>query len=179
MVRILLATLCLVGSVEAVHGQTAAKISRPALVRAWHRRYFHREPDARAVASWSYLFRLGRSEQEVLSAMLSTDEYYGRAGRTSEGLVQALFDDGAQSQLTSERRQTLLTRARDLDRRDLAATFLRTYPEALRARPSPVGVMVADLPKPVKVEAERSPPPSRRPMAAAPATTRRPRPLRR
>jgi len=181
MIRILLVTSCLVGSVELANGQTTAKLSRPALVRAWHRQYFHREPDARAVASWSYLFRLGRTEQEVLSSMLSTDEYYSRAGRTPEGLVRALFEDGAQNQLTSERRQALLSSARDLDRRNVAATFLRTYPEALRAGPSRVGVMVADLPKPVKAEAERSAPPqqSRRSMAPAPATTRRPRPLRR
>ena len=109
MIRILLVTSCLVGSVELANGQTTAKLSRPALVRAWHRQYFHREPDARAVASWSYLFRLGRTEQEVLSSMLSTDEYYSRAGRTPEGLVRALFEDGAQNQLTSERRQALFS----------------------------------------------------------------------
>jgi hypothetical protein len=111
--------------------------------------------------------------------MLSTDEYYRRAGGTPEGLVQAMFEDGAQTQLTGERRQALLSSARELDRRNLAATFLRSYPEALRAGPSHVGVMVAGLPKPVTVEAERSPPRSRRPMAAAAATPRRPRALRR
>jgi len=179
MVRILLVTLFLVGSLQVASGQTTATISRPALVRAWHRQYFHREPDARAVASWSYLFRLGRSEQEVLSAMLSTDEYYSRAGRTSQGLVQALFEDGAQSQLTSERRQALLSRARDLDRRNLAATFLQTYPQALRAGHSRVGAMVAHLPKPAKEEAELTRPRSRRPIAANPAKTRGPRPVRR
>jgi hypothetical protein len=181
MIRFLLVASTLIGSVEMANGQTAGRtpaLSRPALVRAWHRQYFHREPDARAVASWSYLFRLGRTEQEVLAVMLSTDEYYNRAGRTSEGLVRALFEDGAQTQLTSERRQALLSRSRDLDRRNLAATFLQTYPEALRAGPSHVGVMVAGLPKPVKAEAERSPPRSR-PMAAAAATPRRPRALRR
>jgi hypothetical protein len=179
MFRILLVTSCLVGSTEAAVGQMTTTISRPALVRAWHRQYFHREPDARTVASWSYLFRLGRTEQEVLSAMLSTDEYYTRSGRTSEGLVQALFEDGVQSRLTSDRRRALLSRSNDLDRRNLAAMFLQTYPEALRAGPSHVGIMVADLPNPVKVEAERSLSRSRRPRAVGVATTPRPRPVRR
>jgi hypothetical protein len=178
MIRILFVMSCLAGSVEVAVGKPTPKTSRPALVRAWHRQYFHREPDARAVASWSYLFRLGRSEQDVLSAILSTDEYYSRTGRTSEGFVRALFEDGAQRQLTTERHQALVSRAREMDRRSLAATFLKTYPEALRAGPSHVGIMVADLPKPVKVEAERSISRSRRPMAATTVTTRRPRPVR-
>jgi len=179
MIRILLVTSCLVGSTEAAVGQMTTTISRPALVRAWHRQYFHREPDAREVASWSYLFRLGRTEQDVLSAMLSTDEYYNRSGRTSEGLVQALFEDGVQSRLTSERRRALLSQADDLDRRNLAATFLQTYPEALRTGPSHVDIVVADVPKPAKVEAERSLLQSRRPRAVGVATTPRPRPVRR
>jgi len=181
MIRVLLVMSCLIGSVEVAIGQTSARISRPALVRAWHRQYFHREPEARAVASWSYLFRLGYREQEVLSAMLSTDEYYGLAGGTSEGFVLALFDDGAQGQFTKKGRKALLSRTRGLSRRSLATTFLQTYPEALRAGPSHAGVIATDFQKPVRVAAARSPPSplrSRRPIADSPAIPRPSSPVR-
>jgi len=178
MMRIHLLTICLIGSVNVATGQTAANISRPALVRAWHRQFLHREPDARSVAAWSYWFRLGHSEQEVLAAVLSTDEYYRRAGGTSEGLVLAMFEDGAQGQLTHEGRQALLRRARD--REALAAAFVQTYPEAIRPRPTNSNVLLAKSQAPLKAEARRSSPPSRRPaVAGAPATRRRPRSLRR
>jgi len=108
------------------------EMSGPALVRSWHRQYFHREPEPRTVAAWSYLFRLGNSREAVLAAMLSTDEYYFRAGQTPDGLIAALFDDSASDRVSAETRKAWLARARTLDRRDLVARFLRAHPEAIQ-----------------------------------------------
>jgi hypothetical protein len=146
--------------------------SPPALVRAWHREFFHREPDAREVAGWSYWFRLGRSRQQVLAALLSTDEYLSRAGDSPEELVEALFEDGARREPSAEERESWSTRARSMSRDALAVAFLQNHPEALRARPQDAYPVVVGRRTP-GVEMISSPARSRRPAEGRPVSLRR------
>ena len=114
-----------------------------ALVRAWHRQYFHREPDMRSVAGWCYWFRLGRSEHEVLAGILSTDEYWRRSERSSK-FVHSLFLDGAKDKGTVAAQQALLKHSH-LGREALADLFLRIYPQALRPDKDLMGPILPEM----------------------------------
>jgi len=67
-------------------GATAARkpLSNPGQVRLWYREYLHKEPDDRIVAKWSFLFRMGRTKQQVLHDILTTEGYY-RSRETKHG----------------------------------------------------------------------------------------------
>jgi hypothetical protein len=183
MIRFTIFAACVLGSLSAALGQTnssvpqSATTSGPAPVRTWHRQYFHREPDLRSVAGWSYWFRLGHSPEQVLAAMLSTDEYYRRAGSTPEGLVQAMFDDGAPGELVGDARQAWLRRARGTDRGALAASFVQAHPEALQAHGEVARSVLAARQRSVTSQAVGAQPRAQRREANA-ATNRRSTALR-
>jgi hypothetical protein len=138
-----------IAAIENDAGHSTLAVSRtlpvtsgPALVRAWHRQFLHREPAPRDVSGWSYWFRLGRTRTQVLAAILSTDEYYRYAGATSEGFVDTLFADARLGERAAAERSTWLSRARTMSRESLAATFLAAHPEALSPDPGDAGKVV-------------------------------------
>jgi hypothetical protein len=144
MMRALLrAVICLAMMTSPLFSQTS-EVSGPALVRAWYRQYFHREPEPRSVAVWSYLFSLGNSREAVLARMLSTDEYFRSAGGTAEGLVAGWFEDGAANEPSPEARNAWAERARSLDRQSLATQFVQAHPEALRPKSGTSALVVAE-----------------------------------
>lgn len=71
----------------------AAPADPAGLVREWYRRYLGREGDPGGVATWVDSLRQGNPPDVVLATILASDEYYGRAGGSPEGLVQRLFAD--------------------------------------------------------------------------------------
>jgi hypothetical protein len=154
--HLLMSGICLAFTATPLFSQTS-DTSGPALVRGWYRQYFHREPEPRSVAVWSYLFRLGNSREAVLTKMLSTDEYYRRAGQTPDGLVRALFDDGASSTASLDARDAWLQRVRNLDRTSIATEFLRAHPEALRPATVASPLLVAQPQRTSAIADARSP----------------------
>jgi hypothetical protein len=130
------------GNSPLVVSRRVGVTSPPALVRAWHRQFLHREPDPRDVSGWTYWFRLGRSRTQVLAAILSTDEYYRHAGATTEGFVQSLFADTGQGEHGQAELSRWLSRARGMSREGLAASFLAAHPEALEPDPGDAGQVV-------------------------------------
>jgi hypothetical protein len=64
-----------------------------ALVRYWYARYFSRPADPIGMVGWAQMLRQGWAPANVLSAMLSSQEYFGRAGFTPQGFARTLFLD--------------------------------------------------------------------------------------
>jgi hypothetical protein len=93
----LLGLLCMSGPVLAqgfpVFTAGAYSQNPEALVRYWYLRYFSRPADLIGMAGWAQMIRQGLAPANVLSAMLSSQEYYDRAGNTPQSFAQTLFRD--------------------------------------------------------------------------------------
>lgn len=62
------------------------------LVRSWYERYLRREPDSGA-GGWMQSLRTGHSPEDVLSTILSSQEYFTAAGKSNPGYVRQLYLD--------------------------------------------------------------------------------------
>ncbi|MGH7222947.1 MAG: DUF4214 domain-containing protein [Gemmataceae bacterium] len=62
------------------------------LVHSWYKRYLRREADAGA-NGWIQALRTGHSPEDVLSTVLSSQEYFTAAGRSNPGYVRQLYLD--------------------------------------------------------------------------------------
>jgi len=62
------------------------------MVNSWYQRYLHRPADAGA-AGWVQSLRTGHSPEEILSSILSSQEYYQDAGGSRAAYIQRLFTD--------------------------------------------------------------------------------------
>jgi hypothetical protein len=93
----LLGLLCLSGPVlaQGFYGPGAGAFSQDpeALVHHWYARYFGRWADPIGLAGWAQMIRQGLPPINTLSAMLSSQEYFDRAGNTPQGFARTLFRD--------------------------------------------------------------------------------------
>jgi hypothetical protein len=122
----LAAVVCVV--MIAALAQAQSQDRATALVTDWYNRYLGRYPDLGA-AGWVEELRRGRSPQQVLSAILGSDEYYTRAGRTPEGFLQLLFQDVVGRPPSRREFDALLRRAWAGRRNDVAYSLLLRYPQ--------------------------------------------------
>jgi hypothetical protein len=133
MLRQAIAAAIVVGTIAAVavgqypYGQPSQ--DRPtALVTDWYNRYLGRNPDY-AAAGWIDQLRRGKSPQEVLSAILGSDEYYTRAGGTPQAFVQRLFMDVVGRPPSPQEADSLMRKAWRGHRNDVAYQLLLRYPQ--------------------------------------------------
>jgi hypothetical protein len=101
----------------------AAQGSPEDLVRSWYVQFLHREPDP-LWSVWVEAVRNGQEPNAVLAAILSSQEYYDKAGGTPEGFVQALFQDTTGRRPTPEEMGYWIRRVVDRDRTDVAYAVL-------------------------------------------------------
>jgi hypothetical protein len=93
----LLGVLCLGGPTFAqgydYDAHVGAQVQHPvALVGYWYNRYFSRPADPVGLQGWAQMLQT-LPPTNVLSAMLSCQEYFDRAGDTPEGFAHTLFLD--------------------------------------------------------------------------------------
>jgi hypothetical protein len=98
------------------------------LVTSWYNRYLGRNPDY-AAAGWIEQLQRGKSPQQILSAILGSDEYYNRTGGTPESFIQGLFQDIVGRPPSPQEYNALLRRAWAGRRNDLAYSLLVRYPQ--------------------------------------------------
>jgi hypothetical protein len=78
---------CLTSAAQAqVYGDPTS------LVDYWYRTFLGRGIDPGA-SGWVTQLSQGVSADKILAAILSSDEYYGRAGRTPQGFIALLYGD--------------------------------------------------------------------------------------
>jgi hypothetical protein len=105
-------------------GYRRASPDRPEdLVRSWYRTYLNREPDPQW-AVWVDAVRNGQEPNSVLASILSSQEYYDKAGGTPEGFVQTLFRDVTGRRPTPSEMDYWVRRTYDRDRTDVAYAVL-------------------------------------------------------
>jgi hypothetical protein len=114
------------------------KITDPyAAVRSWYLQYLDREPDPAGMAGWTDHLRNGKAPEWVLAQMLSSDEYYQRAGGTPEGFVRAFFLDAIGQEPPPRELQEWARRAGTGDRQAVAQALIQRYPQALQPTAEP------------------------------------------
>jgi hypothetical protein len=100
-----------------------------AMVEGWYARFLHRRADYGA-AGWVNQLRQGQSPAHVLGIILSSEEYYLRAGGTPPAFIQALFLDLTGQQPSPAQLDGWLRRMRFMSRKDIAYQVLIRYPQA-------------------------------------------------
>jgi hypothetical protein len=127
----LLGLLCLSGPVLA----QGFPQDPEALVAQWYARYFSRPPDPIGLAGWAQMIRQGLPPINTLSAMLSSQEYYARAGFTPEGFARTLFRDVTGREPTRREFNWMMGRfalaAGPWERAWLAYEVLQRHPQGL------------------------------------------------
>jgi len=69
---------------------------RERIIVDYYHRFLDRAPNQDGLQLWTGLLALGKSYDEILVAILSSNEYFGRAGATHEGFVRGLIRDAFQ-----------------------------------------------------------------------------------
>jgi hypothetical protein len=88
---LLAAALALAAGLAVTAPARADRASR--LVASLYQRYLDRYPDPSGMRDWSDKLRSGMDPVDVEAAILSSDEYWRRAGSTPTGWVDRLFRD--------------------------------------------------------------------------------------
>jgi hypothetical protein len=105
------------------------------LVCFWYQKYLDREADEPGMVGWAQLLRQGTPPANVLGAMLSSQEYYDRAGGTPEGFAHTVFLDITGREPTPRELDGMVRRfhfgAGGWERGALACDLLQRYPHAL------------------------------------------------
>ncbi len=88
------ALFCLPGLVSAQTNsyRTPPKGDAGTLVRSGYERYLGREPGATG-ATWVQGLRNGQTREDLMASLLSSDEYFAKAGGTRTGYVRQLYRD--------------------------------------------------------------------------------------
>ncbi len=107
-------------------------------VQAWYRQFLDRDVDPTGLASWSDQLRRGQPPATVLAGILSSEEYYQRAGSTPEGFVRALFQDLTRRVPPPQEFRDWERRARSEDRKTIAQNLVQRYAQAWQP-PADVG----------------------------------------
>jgi hypothetical protein len=129
MVRYWLVAAALLGlAVATARAQYPGGDRAEMLVTNWYNRYLGRNPDWGA-SGWMEQLRRGKSPQEVLAAILGSDEYYNWGGRTPQGFIQKLFQDVVGRPPSPQEAQSLLRQAWRGRRSDVAYQLLLRYPQ--------------------------------------------------
>jgi len=97
------------------------------LVDQWYQRFLNRQRDAWA-AVWVDALRTGQPPEAVLSKILSSQEYYDKAGGTPEGFVQTLYIDLVGREPTPREVQFWASRLNQVDRDEVAYQVLTRHP---------------------------------------------------
>lgn len=108
------------------------------LVRSWYEKFLHREPDAGA-AAWIRALRTGHSADDVLSTILSSQEYFTASGGSSAGFVRQLYLDLIGRPPLPAEINYWAGRLRYESRKDVALTLLLRHPQnfsGVRAAPA-------------------------------------------
>jgi hypothetical protein len=98
------------------------------LVRSWYDRYLHRAADAGADA-WIKALRTGHSPEDVVSTILSSQEYYAAAGGSGPGYIRQLYLDLIGHAPSPAEINYWMGRLRYSSRRDLAYQLLIRHPQ--------------------------------------------------
>jgi hypothetical protein len=127
----LLGVLCLGGP---AFGQGFFANDPLALVSYWYDRYFSRPADPIGLAGWAQMLQTLPPANE-LSAMLSSPEYFARAGNTPPGFVHTLFRDVTGRAPTRREFNWMMNQlafdAGPWPRATLAYNVLQRYPQGL------------------------------------------------
>src|SRR5262249_9034410 len=91
---------------------------------SWYQRFLEREPDFPGASGWIQLLRRGQSPQSVLANILSSQEYFEKAGSTLRGFVQTLHRDLYGRPPTRWEFDFWIPRAHSASRRDVAYDML-------------------------------------------------------
>jgi hypothetical protein len=94
-------------------------------VAAWYQRYLDRYPDRAGLEDWADKLRRGRDPIDVEAGILSSDEYWARAGSNPGGWVDRLFRDTTGRPPSVRDFRFWADRARLGDRKRVAKDFLR------------------------------------------------------
>jgi hypothetical protein len=98
------------------------------LVRVWYQRFLHREPDPNR-AAWVDALNSGQQPEAVLAGILSSTEYYDKAGGSPEAFVNRLFQDLTGRRPSPSEMDHWVRRAAYGDRKDVAYALLMRYPQ--------------------------------------------------
>jgi hypothetical protein len=105
-----------------------------ALVRFWYDKYLSRPADPIGLAGWAKLVTQS-TPTGVLAAILSSQEYYERAGASPQGFVRTLYLDIAGREPTPQEFQWALSHltfgGSGWERSQLALKLLQRYPQAI------------------------------------------------
>jgi hypothetical protein len=94
-------------------------------VVAWYERYLDRYPNDAGARDWVEKLRRGRDPLDVEASILSSDEYWRRAGSNPAGFVDRLFRDTAGRPPGPGEFRYWVGRARSGDRKQIAVDFLK------------------------------------------------------
>lgn len=128
VVPVLLASAGLTSAQYSYFYPTALPGDGRLLVKAWYEHYLGREPDPGALY-WIRDLQQGYAPEQVLSTILSSQEYLARAGGTRTGLVRQLFLDVVGRQPTDAEMDYWQGRLRLDSSRDVAYQMLTRYPQ--------------------------------------------------
>jgi hypothetical protein len=107
-------------------GGTQARADRASrMVASWYERYLDRYPDPDGLRDWADKLRRGWDPLEVEAGILSSDEYWQRAGSNPAGWVDRLFRDATGRPASVRDFRFWTDRARRADRKRVALEFLR------------------------------------------------------
>jgi hypothetical protein len=98
------------------------------MVSSWYQRYLRRPADAGA-AGWIQALRTGHSPEEILSSILSSEEYYRDAGGSGPAFIQRLFMDVVGRPPTGPEITYWTGRMRFRSRKDVAYQVLLRHPQ--------------------------------------------------
>jgi hypothetical protein len=105
---------------------TPARADRAARqIIAWYQRYLDRYPDEAGLSDWTEKLRGGRDPLDVEAEILSSDEYWRRAGSDPMGWVDRLFRDTTGRPPSPRDFRFWADRVRFADRKQIAVDFLR------------------------------------------------------
>ena len=93
------------------------------VVAGWYERFLGRELDPGADL-WVQALRRGEEPEKLLAAILGSDEYYTRSGRTPDGFVRQLYVDVARRRPTPREMRFWAGRATSRPREDVAYDIL-------------------------------------------------------
>ncbi len=123
---------------EPVPLRAGVTVDPVAQVQAWYRQFLDRDVDPTGLASWTDQLRRGQPPAAVLASILSSEEYYQRAGSTPEGFVRALFQDLTRRAPPQQEWRDWERRARSEDRKTIAQNLVQRYAQAWQP-PADVG----------------------------------------
>jgi hypothetical protein len=95
------------------------------MVASWYQRYLDRYPDPDGLRSWADHLRRGGDPLDVEAGILSSDEYWERAGSNPSGWVDRMFRDTTGRPPSLRDFRYWSERARRGDRQRIAREFLR------------------------------------------------------